>query len=111
MSRLNKISDQIRDTVSIQFSAGRVHDPRLQNIGITAVKVTADLGQATIYFRNYSATKIEDVEIGLAKASGYLKQRVAKSIYARRVPNLRFKFDKSIEVGARIEKILQDIRY
>ena len=109
MSRLSKVSDQIKDVVSIQFSGGRINDPRLQNIAITAVKITADLRLATVYFRNYSDTPLEEVEVALEKITGYLKRKIATTTHSRRIPDLRFRYDVSIEVGSRIEKLLGEV--
>ena len=103
MSRISKVSDQIKDIVSIQFSGGRINDPRLQGVSITAVKITPDMRLATIYFRNYADTEIQDVEKALTGLSGFLKKKVAESTCSKRIPDIRFRYDESIDVGAHIE--------
>ena len=109
MTRLHKFSDQIRDVISTQLSGGRMNDPRLQNVSVTAVKISADLGAAIIYFRNYSELPNQDVIDGFYSAKGYLKTKIARYCSSKRIPDLRFKFDQSIEEGSKIESMLREI--
>ena len=108
-----KIADLLKREVSLILSK-EVKDPRLQNINISAVKVTDDIGIAYIYYTviGKSIKKIEskiDSNI-LAKLSGMIRSKLSKIIAIRRVPKIIFKFDESIEYSENIEKLLNNLK-
>jgi ribosome-binding factor A len=118
--RQERLADEIRDVLASCFLGGQMQDPRLANVTVTAVKLTGDLQQATVYFRLYETDeggvskeskdkKIEEAMAGLQSASGYLRRRIGEAILLRRVPSVRFVFDESIAQGALIEKLLASI--
>jgi ribosome-binding factor A len=88
-----------------------MQDPRLESVTITAVVLSGDLQIAKVYFRVYQATnqKIADAQAGLESAVGYLKRRIAAEIEVRRVPELKFFYDQSLERAARIDELLTKI--
>lgn len=118
--RQEKLADEIRDVLASCFEGGQMQDPRLRNVTITAVKLTGDLQQATVYFRLYETDgdnvsdakkdqAIAEAKSGLDSASGYLRKRIGETILLRRVPTIRFLFDESIGRGALIEKLLANL--
>ena len=112
-NRPEKIADLLKKEVSLILSH-EVKDPRLQNMNITAVKVTDDIGIAYVYYtiigksikKNESKVK-NDV---LIKLSGMLRSKISKLIEIRRVPKIIFKFDESVEYSENIEKLLKNIK-
>jgi ribosome-binding factor A len=111
--RQTRLADEIRDVLAESFSAGQLSDPRVSQVTITAVKLSPDLQQASVYFRIYgepNALAIAEAKAGLDSAQGFLRRRVAEAIRdLRRVPSLRFFFDESVERGSRIESLLSKI--
>ncbi len=108
--RQEKLADEIRDIVARCFMGGQISDPRLEYVSVTAVKLTGDLQLASVYFRLMSESIPKDeVKAGLASAAGYLRRRVADGVEMRRVPNLRFFFDESVERGSNIERLLANL--
>ena len=112
-NRPEKIADLLKREVSKIFNQ-EVKDPRLQNINITAVKVTDDIGIAYIYYTiiGESIKKDEsriDNEI-LLKISGMIRSKLSKIIKIRRVPKIVLKFDESIEYSQNIEKLLNKLK-
>ena len=112
-NRPDKIADLLKREISLILNQ-EVKDPRLQNINITAVKVTDDIGIAYIYYTiigksiKKSDSKIEnDV---LSKVSGMIRSKLSKVIEIRRVPKIIFKFDESIEYSENIEKLLKNLK-
>lgn len=81
----------------------------LKSITITAADVTSDLGLAKIYYTYLGDYDKKEVQDELDKASSFLRTELAERMDLRHTPNLRFIFDKSIEYGTNIEKILADI--
>jgi ribosome-binding factor A len=108
--RRQRLTDHIRDLVASQFQAGRYNDPRLANVTITAAKVSGDLQLASIYYRVYDETLRDDSHKALERIQGNLRKFLADNLDIRRVPELRFFYDESIEIGSRVENILDKIR-
>ena len=112
-NRPEKIADLLKREVSLILSK-EVKDPRLQNINITAVKVTDDIGIAYLYYTvigksiKKSDSKIESSI--LLKLSGMIRSKLSKIIEIRRVPKIVFKFDESIEYSKNIEKLLNNLK-
>ncbi len=107
--RQTRLADEIRDVLGTAFQGGNMRDPRLEDVTITAVKLTADLQLASVYFRLYGDNtdeRLAGVQKGLESATSFLRRRIADAVDLRRVPNLRFFYDESIERGSRIEELL-----
>lgn len=104
--RQERLADEIRDLLASCFQGGKMEDPRLTGVTITAVKLTGDLQLASVYFRLYDGTQVESAKKGLQSATGFLRRRLADAFKIRRVPNLRFFFDESIDRGSHIEQLI-----
>ena len=106
------IADLLKREVS-KILNQEVKDPRLQNINITAVKVTDDIGIAYIFYTIIGKSiKKDDSKIDnaiLSKLSGMIRSKLSKIIEIRRVPKIIFKFDESIEYSENIEKLLNNL--
>ncbi len=107
--RKDQLADEIRDLLAMNFQGGRLSDPRLESVTVTAVKLTADLQQATVYFRTYNEADQEKALKGLQSAAGRLRKTLSDALDVRRVPELHFKYDASIEYAGRIETVLETI--
>jgi ribosome-binding factor A len=91
-----------------------VEDPRVAEAGIltiTHVKVSADLGSARVYLRLGDATPGTEARVlaGLKKATGWLRHELARSIQAKKVPELHFYFDEAGAGADRVEQILKEL--
>lgn len=89
-----------------------VKDPRVSDafISVTAADVATDMKTAKIYFSVMSGDKTE-VKKGLKSASGYIRKRLAETLNLRQTPELFFTFDDSIEYGAHINSLLNNIEF
>ena len=107
--RKDRMSDEIRDLIASCFTGGQMSDPRLENVTITAVKLTPDLQLAYVYYRPMVGADTERCQRGLESAAGFLRKMLADTLEVRRVPNLKFFYDESIEKGSRIEELLTKV--
>jgi ribosome-binding factor A len=88
-----------------------VHDTGIGFITVTHVKVTPDLQQARVYYTTLGDEKARrETERALQRASAFLRRQLGSRLRLRRVPELQFFFDESIERQDRIERILQDLQ-
>ena len=88
-----------------------IKDPRINQgmISITSVNTTSDLSQAKIHLSVYDLKNKTDFLKGLKSASGYLRYELGRALSLRHTPQLQFELDKSIEQGAKITSILNDL--
>ena len=82
-------------------------DEDFKHVTITACEVSNDLGFAKVYFT--TTDRREKVERDLNNASGFFRSLLAERLEMRHTPELKFIFDESIEYGARIEKIIEEL--
>lgn len=82
-----------------------------KNIGFTTItdsKVTNDLSYAKIYFTTLDDDK-EKVANTLNKASGFIRTCLCDKIEIRKMPEIHFVYDESIEYGNKIDNIIERI--
>jgi ribosome-binding factor A len=103
------MADEIRDILAVCFQGEMLTDPRLKAVTITSVKLSGDLQVASVYYRCYLDADPKEAFQGLLRASGFLRHRLADNLSVRRVPELRFFHDESVDRGARIEALIDQI--
>jgi ribosome-binding factor A len=109
--RPDRVGEQIRDELSALLSRGAVHDPGIGFITLTRVKVSADLQMARVFYTSLGDEKARrETAKALARATPFLRRQIGSLLSLRRVPELDFRFDESIEHQDRIEQILRDLR-
>lgn len=87
-----------------------VYDEDIKFVTITAVKVDTDLSLAQVYCTVLNESHKDKCLHDLNAAKGFIKSELAKrKLEIRKIPDLRFIFDESIEYGNNIEKIIRDI--
>jgi ribosome-binding factor A len=109
-SRPQRVGDQIREELG-DLLRREVKDPGVGFTTITWVKVSADLQNARVYYTvlgNGQARK--DAARALRRATPFLRRQIAARLRLRRVPELSFEYDESVERGERIERLLDEIR-
>lgn len=88
-----------------------VKDDRLRFVTITKVSITNDLSLATVY---YTVIGNEEQKIAtsenLVSAKGFIKSSLSKKLDIRKTPDLRFKYDESLDYGDKIEQILKNLK-
>jgi ribosome-binding factor A len=107
--RTARVGDQIRVEIA-DLLARVVRDPGIGFLTITHVKVTPDLQQARVYYTTLGDEPArKESRRALERVTPFLRRQIAQRLRLRRVPELQFFFDDSVERGDRIEQILQDL--
>ena len=85
-------------------------DPKIGFITITDVTVTNDLSIAKIYvtFLGQQA-RIDAGMKALESSKGFIRSMLAKRMTIRKVPQLIFVYDESLERGNKIERIIKEL--
>lgn len=106
--RSDRVAEMIQRKLS-QIIQQEIRDPRLPAfITISAVKVTADLAHAKIYFTVFNDDVAQTTEI-LNSAASYLRTALARSAKLRIIPQLHFVHDESIEYGKRLSRLIDEV--
>lgn len=89
-----------------------VRDPGIGFVTITRVKVSPDLQLARAYYTQLGDEAArKQTRKALDRAIPFLRRQIGARLRLRRVPELRFEFDESVEKQDRIEKILLDLKH
>ena len=105
--RRGRINDAVAQELAIAL--GQVREPKVINnfVSITRAEVATDLKYASIYFSCIGDSK-EAIE-GLKKCTGMLRHHLAVKLNLRITPELAFIKDGSIEHGAKIARLIEEI--
>src|SRR5262245_17607748 len=96
--RPDRIGDQIRQELSELLSRGVVHDPGIGFITLTRVKVSPDLQLARVYYTSLGdQTARRNTAKALDRATPFFRRQIGGRLQLRRVPELEFRFDESVE--------------
>ena len=117
--RPERLGEEIRKVVSEMLLRGDLKDPRFTGmIGISGVDVSGDGSYATLYLTVLSYTPGVEITAeekqGILDAfnhsSGFIRNNINKAVKVRYVPELIFKFDESFEYGAKMDRILDNLK-
>ena len=86
-----------------------VKDDDIKFVTITAVDITSDLSYAKVYFTNLIDKDRDKVEKALNRASSFIRGKLFDKVEIRKMAELTFIYDESIEYGNKIEKIIDEI--
>ena len=88
-----------------------IRDPAVQLVTVTRVRMSRDLQHARVFYTTLgdAATRRETAR-GLRRAAPFLRSRLGRQIRVRRVPELTFVYDESIERESRIAQVLEELR-
>jgi ribosome-binding factor A len=109
--RPTRVGEQIREDLT-ELITRQVHDPGIGFITITRVQVTPDLQQARVHYTTLGDEKARrETRRALERASPFLRRQLGRRLRLRRIPELQFFYDESIERQDRIERILQELQH
>lgn len=109
--RTTRVNELLRAEIS-ELLLREVKDPRVSRgmVTITEVQVTPDLRHAVVYVSHLGteAARKEALE-GLKNSAHFLHRELVHRLSLRNVPELVFKFDPSIERGARLAELINQV--
>ena len=109
--RPDRVGDQIRRDLSDMLTRGDVHDPGIGFITLTRVKVSSDLQVARVFYTTLGDAQARDETArALERATPFLRRQIGSRLRLRRVPEIEFRFDETIQHQDRIEQVLRDLR-
>lgn len=82
----------------------------LPEVSVSDVEITRDLSMATVYI---TALHSEESQLALKLLAEQIKSYrmvIAKRVQLRIVPQLKFRYDDSVDRGERIDQLLRDLK-
>lgn len=107
--RRGRINEALAQELSVALRDAR--DPGLAEafISITRAEVAPDLRNAKVYF-SHMGENDKEVLAALRRATPMFRRHLAETLNLRITPELTFAADHSIEHGARIHRLLAEIK-
>ena len=108
-SRSLRIAELLKPALA-ELIRTRVYDPMINpnDLVISDIEVSTDLSYAKVYIRTMSDECDRPKIIRrLSKMSGFLRAGIGKSVRMKKIPQLRFCLDESVDTGIRIEQLLR----
>ncbi|MBN2427040.1 MAG: 30S ribosome-binding factor RbfA [Deltaproteobacteria bacterium] len=106
--RSHRIGDQIQKEISGLLAKG-LKDPRIGFVTITGVEVTPDLHLARVYYTVMGDKDARtQTEIGLKKATPFIRRELGRRMRIRYIPDLLFIFDTTLDHSEHINRLLKE---
>jgi ribosome-binding factor A len=107
--RLARLNEQLKRELS-EMIRTQVRDPRVGVVTVTGVEVASDLGSARVFVRVIGdRAELLETLAGLEAAAPFLRGLLGQVLHVRRIPELRFREDRSMEHARRIEQVLSEV--
>ena len=108
--RIERVNNLIRREIS-ELLQRQVKDPRLGNfIAVTEVSASPDLRYAKIFVSCIGSMEERQETISaLVAASGFFRNELGRRLKLRRIPELSFQWDDSIERGAHLLNLIDQV--
>jgi ribosome-binding factor A len=108
--RIERVSSLMRHEISGLIQR-QVKDPRInQFVAVTDVSISTDLKYAKVFVSCMGSEEEKKAILkGLGAASNFLRNHLAKRLRLRRIPELSFEWDDSIERGDHLLQLMDKI--
>ena len=108
-NKLARTNDDIQIVLSKLLR--EIKDPRVQQgmISVTRVETTGDLRYSKVWLSVMGMKDEKEFKKGLKSASGWLRRELGNTMKLRYTPELVFEIDHSIEEGAHISALIEQL--
>ena len=108
-SRMKRVENLILQSIPTIINQ-KVNDERIGFISITSVEISKDLSTAKVYYSQIGSEEEKEKTFkGLCSAAGTIKGYISNIVHLKRIPNLRFIYDDSLERGVETLKKIQEL--
>ena len=107
---IERVNSLIRQEIS-ELLQRQVKDPRLGNfITVTAVDTSSDMRHAKVFVSRLEGQEEKNETLGvLASAAGFFRKELAARLKLRRIPELNFQWDDSLERGDHLLRLIDQV--
>ena len=108
--RKERLEELLRREIS-DIIHREVKDPRIGFVTVTDAEVTGDLSYAKVFVSVLGTAEEQAATLkGLNSATRFIRGEFGQRIKLRQVPEISFRFDPSVQHGARIHELLEQIK-
>ena len=109
VDRTRRVAELIRRALA-DIIRDRLPDRGLGLLSITATEVTRDLSRATVFISLLGEEEDQErVTKILNEESSVLRYELSRTLNLRHTPEIKFRYDLSIERGARLSRLIDDL--
>jgi ribosome-binding factor A len=105
-NRSDRVSAELRREIGTLVHAA-VREHALPSVSVSDVEVTRDLDVATVYVTALLGDQGPQAVTALNELAKEFRRELSRTMMLRRVPELRFRYDDSVDKGERIESLLR----
>jgi len=105
-SRADRLSAELRRLIGTMVHQA-VRDHALPSVSVSDVEVSRDFDVATIFVTALLADTSKEAVAALNEMAKDFRRELSRTMRVRRVPELRFKYDDSVDRGERIDALLK----
>lgn len=105
-NRSDRISAELRRQLGAMVHEA-VRDHALPSVSVSDVEVTRDFDFATVFVTALLPDTSKAAVSALNEMAKEFRRELSKTMRMRRVPELRFKYDDSVDRGERIDALLR----
>ncbi|MBS7392426.1 MULTISPECIES: 30S ribosome-binding factor RbfA [Hallerella] len=108
--RTVRLDEQFREEISKLLMKG-LKDPRIGFVTISRVEITNDLSYAKVFISVLGSDREKAASlIGLRNSAGFIRTYLGKALKIRKIPQLSFLLDESLDHAMHIEEILAELK-
>jgi ribosome-binding factor A len=105
-NRSDRVSAELRREIALLVHAA-VREHALPSVSVSDVEVTRDLDVATVFVTTLIGDQGVEAVAALNELAKEFRHKLSRTMKLRRVPELRFRYDDSVDKGERIERLLR----
>ena len=107
--KLERLGNVFTEEIS-KIIQTELRDESIGFVTITYTKISSDLSYAKVYFTTLDIEKKKETEAKLNNASKFIRSNLFDRVEIRKMPELTFVYDESVEYGNKIEHIIEKIK-
>ncbi len=108
-NRIDRINAELRRELGRLVHAA-ARDQAVPSVSVSDVATTRELDVATVWVTTLHPDEADAAVAALHDMARHLRHQLAQRVRLRRVPELRFKYDESVDRGERIDALLRQGR-
>ena len=110
-NRLDRVNEELKKTLSNVITFELQNSKVTGMVSVTKVRITPDFRYARVYVSLLNSKSNTKTMEGLKESAGFIRAQIAKTMNLRVTPELSFEIDDSMEYGAKIDKILNELNH
>ena len=106
-TRSDRVAVQLRKEIAVLVHQA-VRDHALPSVSVSDVEVTKDLDLAKVFVTTLVSDESRTAVKALNEMAFEFRRVLSRTLKMRRVPEIRFHYDDSVDNGERIEQLLRE---